>query len=403
MSEVNIYDVLKDKVKLTVGIIGCGNAGNQFVDKAYKAGYQQVFCVNSSMKDLDDNVINPKVNGFMVGTDGQGAGMDRNVAKELFKVNVEKMFNKEYLKNMLEDSDIIFVVTSCSGGTGSGVSPYITKAVKEMYPGKIVIFYGILPRLNGSTRELANSASCMAEIETLNSKLGIPYMLADLNYYDGISNEAAYNEILEKILSDVEVISGKYLNPSRFRMIDENDTKVVISAPGYMSIYRVDNITQQMIDKESVQSMIIKEIKHSPAVAIARDGLVEQMAVISNFPTDMEDCSKSGNYDEVINHVGRPLSIFENYAVISGGTGQIIMIFSGQSYPIGHMTQIDNLLKAMEEDRRQKEEARKSANSAMKSTYEFLQTTSSGADLLGKTKPADEETKKKILDGLFDI
>lgn len=400
----NMGTVLKDKVQLKVGIVGCGNAGNQLVEAAYNAGFRNVFIVNTSRKDMDDQLISGKIPGFLIGNAGQGAGSSRSTAKELFKMNYRELFDKSTFREVCENSDIIFVGASCSGGTGSGVSPVITSALKQMYPGKIIIFYGILPRISGSDTELSNSCTCVNEIEDLNAKkkLGIPYMLANLNYYEGVSNEIAYAKVIEKMVTDIEVIAGRFLHYSKYRMIDENDTRVVISAAGYMSIYMIDNITQQMIDKENIQQMLIKQIKNSPACPIARDGLLEQMAIISNLPSDMADSSKAGDYEEVIKYVGRPLTIFENYAIIPGGTGQVIAIFSGQSYPVGHMTNIDNVAKEGARIRKEKLEARKSYSAESTSTYEFIQSSGSNtADLLGKTGEADDRTKKQILDNLF--
>ena len=399
----NIVDALKEKVKLKVFCCGTGNAGSQFVDAAFKAGFKDAFCINSSSRDMDNDVLNANIPCFLVGSDGRGAGMNRNAAKELFKMNYRHLFENQKFVQYCEESDVIVVGTSCSGGTGSGVSPIVVKAIKQMYPNKIVMFYGILPRLTGSDVELSNAMACVAEIEELNKGgLGIPYMLADLNYYEGISNEVAFVKVVEKMVTDIKVIAGDYLNYSKYRMIDENDMKVIISPAGYMSIYKIDNITQQMVDKESIQSMLIKQIKHSPAVEIARDGLVDQMAFIYSVPEDMGDSAKSGDYVEINNYVGRPLGIFENYAIVRGGTAQVILIVSGQSYPVGKMTTINEIIRSGAEARRQKIEARKTADSSLNSTYKFLQDSSvSNVDLTGKSKSVDESDKNDILNNLF--
>lgn len=399
----NIVDALKEKVKLKCTVCGVGNAGSQFVDAAYKAGFRNVFCINSSSKDMDNDVLNANIPCFLVGSDGRGAGMNRNAAKELFKMNYRHLFENQKFVQYCEESDVIVIGTSCSGGTGSGISPIVVKAVKQMYPNKIVMFYGILPRLTSSDVELSNAMECVAEIEELNkSGLGIPYMLADLNYYEGISNEVAFVKVVEKMATDIKVIAGDYLNYSKYRMIDENDMKVIISPSGYLSIYKIDNITQQMVDKESIQSMLIKQIKNSPAVEIARDGLVDQMAFIYSVPEDMGDSAKSGDYAEINNYVGRPLGIFENYAIVRGGTAQVILIVSGQSYPVGKMTTINEIIRSGAEARRQKIEARKTADSSLNSTYKFLQDSSvSNVDLTGKSKSVDEADKNDILNNLF--
>lgn len=400
-------EVLKDKVHLSIGLIGTGNAGGQFVAAAAKRGYDDIFCINSSLKDMDGDVLSDTVNCFMVGSNGRGAGLNRSVAKDLFKINISELMDVPRFKEICEKNDVIVVGTSCSGGTGSGVSPILVKMIKKMYPQKIVIFYGILPRLSASPVELANAASCLNEVEQLNAGpngMGIPYMLVDLNYFDGVSTEEAYPAVINKMVFDMDVISGKYLNPSQYRMIDENDCRVVISSPGYMSIYSLNKITQQQIDKIPLLEMLIKEIKHSPAVDVARDGLIEQMAFISNMPADFDDGFKSGNYKPITDYAGTPLSIFENYAVVPGGSGQFIAIFAGQSYPVGHMSRINEILTKGAEDRKAKLEARKSFDGSAAGTYGFFQDGSrSTAALIDQTqKASDDDDKAKILDGLFD-
>ena len=397
MSETTIVDTLRDKVKLKVSVIGCGNAGNQLVEAAYKAGFENVFAVNSSSRDMDNDVLNANINCFLIGNNARGAGMNRNAAKDLFKMNFRQLFDNMKFKQICDESDVIIIGTSCSGGTGSGVSPIIVKALKQLYPTKTIIFYGILPRLSSSDVELSNAAACVSEIEDLNkgdNSLGIPYMLADLNYYEGVSNEVAFVKVIEKMINDIKVIAGDYLHYSKYRMIDENDMKVITSPAGLMSVY--------MIDKESIQSMLIKQIKHSPAVEIARDGLIDQMAFIYSVPEDMMDGAKSGDYTEITNYVGRPLGVFENYAVVRGGTAQIILILSGQSFPVSHMTQINEIIKKGAESRRQKIEARKTYDATMDSTYKFLQDSSvTNVDLTGKSTQIDESTKNDILGNLF--
>ena len=251
----NIVDALKEKVKLKCTVCGVGNAGSQFVDAAYKAGFRNVFCINSSSKDMDNDVLNADIPCFLVGSDGRGAGMNRNAAKELFKMNYRHLFENQKFVQYCEESDVIVIGTSCSGGTGSGISPIVVKAVKQMYPNKIVMFYGILPRLTSSDVELSNAMACVAEIEELNkSGLGIPYMLADLNYYEGISNEVAFVKVVEKMVTDIKVIAGDYLNYSKYRMIDENDMKVICLLTN-MDIPLGNNIGNSVEVLEAINSL----------------------------------------------------------------------------------------------------------------------------------------------------
>jgi hypothetical protein len=93
-----------------------------------------------------------------------------------------------------------------------------------------------------------------------------------------------------------------------------------------------------------MQQMMIKKIKHSPATEIMRDGIVKQMAAIINMPDDMTDSSKASDYEELIGYIGRPLTIFENYAITQGATGQMVIILSGQTTPYNRIARMNEIV-----------------------------------------------------------
>lgn len=406
MEGETLQTVLTEKVRLKVAVIGCGNAGSQLVSALYRAdtNAEDLLCVNTSRKDMDDKIVPPQIECFLAGTNGRGAGGDRNIGRELFSANYEDLFNKQSFVSMCERNDIIIVGASTSGGSGSGISPKLVEGLKQCYPGKIIIFYGILPRLNDSPSALANSRTCVNEIiDVANRCGGLPYMLIDLNYFNDMPNEIAYMSVISKMVQDIRTIRGDFLNYSSLRMIDENDTRKVISENGLMTIYSVDGITQQTLDKTNINQLLLKEVKHSPAVPIARDRLVKRVAFISNMPADMDDSSKADDYSEIFEYIGNPVGIFTNYAIISGGIGQMIMIASGQSFPIGHMTMMDDILSKAKADQEAKEAARKTYDPAMNDTYAYLQGSGTDSGLMvDSPQSLSGDARKKALKGLFD-
>lgn len=342
-----ISEELADRVKLSISVIGVGNAGNQVVARAFKRGYP-VFAINSSAKDLSNEITNSQIPSFMIGKEGRGGGKIREVAQELMTQNGINLLGVNAFTSMVEASDVVFVVGSTAGGTGSGVAPGLCGMLQEMYPGKIIIYYGIIPKLADSVLAQSNTLTCIDEITKLEP--AIPYMLADLSYYEDVSNDVAYADIGEHIINSIDVIAGKYLNYSENGMIDENDMRVIIGEPGYMSIYFLDKVTHQMVDKESIQSQMIRLIKHSPAVDIIHDGIVKELGVIVNCPNAMNEATKTGNYNELTSFIGTPFAIYENYSIReSVPTGQFITILSGQNLPYGRLSQLTAIVEAARE------------------------------------------------------
>jgi len=343
MGEV-IKGYLEKDVKLKISIIGVGNAGNQIVEKAIADKYP-VFAINSSIKDLSDSIINEEIPAFIIGNEARGAGKNREKAKELFKLNGKDLFGVSDFSDMVNSSDVIFVVAATSGGTGSGVSPELIKLFTNIYPNKNIIFYGILPKLSDSIMAQANTIQCMSEITECN----VPYLLADLMYYEDIPNNVAYDEIGKHIMESINIIRGDYLNPSNSGMIDENDMRTIIWESGYMATFMLNNMTMAQVDKFSIQSYMINKIKNSPAVQIQRDKIIKQLGVIVNCPDEMMEATRTGNYNELTEYAGIPLSIFENYSVADANYGQFITILSGMSLPYSRISLSKNKIAQHEE------------------------------------------------------
>lgn len=392
LEKVGIDEVLERKVALRCSLIGVGNAGNQLVNTAYSSDIE-VYALNTSAEDMHKVLMSDKIKSFIIGDEGRGAGKNRQTAKELFEINGKELLTKvPSFTSMIERSDVVFVAGSTGGGTGSSICPILVRFLKKFYPTKVIIYIGITPRKSSAYAEQINSHNCLQEVINLE----VPYILADLDYYDGVPNDIAYTEIQKYIVDCINVIRGKYLNKSPYGIIDENDMRTVISEPGYMSIYNLDNISQADLDKESMQSMMIKKIKHSPAVDIMRDGIVRQMAAIVNVPDDMKDASRSSDYHEIQDYIGKPLAVFENYAALSMiPHGQMILILSGQTMPytrLAHMAQV-----VKEQNERYARKKTYDINAMIDDTI----PVNTGVQSFLRKEKIDEEVKSKEIDDFF--
>ena len=109
---------LEDKVRLRISAIGIGNAGSQIAAALYKED-KEVFIINSSLRDLSDDVISSHIPSFIIGNEARGAGKNRMKAKELLKINGKQLFSIPQFIDMVEHSDIIFICASSAGGSGS--------------------------------------------------------------------------------------------------------------------------------------------------------------------------------------------------------------------------------------------------------------------------------------------
>lgn len=332
MNQSNVEAVVSS-TGLKIAVVGLGNGGSQAAIAAVKKGIPAMV-MNTSEKDLDDSLIGNQIKGYLIG-DGRGSGKDRDNAMALLKSGgkggIQDIFKNPYFRQIVEPADVVFVTFSTGGGTGSGIGPAMAKMIHQAYAHKVVIPYGILPKNAESVMAQANAIACVDDM----TKVGTPYMLADLSYYEGESQEVAFKKIGEYMAETMCVIRGDYLKMSTAGMADERDMLTVISEPGYMTINMKENLTDTMLATKSLQSYLIDEIKSSPACRIQKDGHLQYNLVITNVNSAVEDATKMGDFTELNGFIGEPKATYSNFAVDDSISDfEIFCIISGLTVPM---------------------------------------------------------------------
>lgn len=119
------------EAKITV--IGVGGAGNNCISRLCEMGIKgaSTVAINTDVKHLSISKADQKL---LIGKDltrGLGAGGYPDVGKRATEESERE------IKNVLKETDMIYLVTGLGGGTGTGGSPKIAQIAKEM--GCIVI------------------------------------------------------------------------------------------------------------------------------------------------------------------------------------------------------------------------------------------------------------------------
>ncbi len=121
-------DRLAEQASIKIRVIGCGGGGSNTVTSLKRSGMQgaAIIAINTDAshlrKETDANakiLIGEKV------THGYGAGNDPEKGKEA------AMDTQEVLKKATSSSDIIFLVATLGGGTGTGSAPVVAKFARE--------------------------------------------------------------------------------------------------------------------------------------------------------------------------------------------------------------------------------------------------------------------------------
>jgi len=122
------FEMLKDKSSI-IKVIGVGGGGGNAVNHMYRQGITGVDFIicNTDAQALEFSPIPNKVQLGASLTEGMGAGSIPEVGKNSAIENIED------IKNMLgPQTKMLFITAGMGGGTGTGASPIIAKAAKEL-------------------------------------------------------------------------------------------------------------------------------------------------------------------------------------------------------------------------------------------------------------------------------
>lgn len=122
------FDMLKEKSSI-IKVIGVGGGGGNAVNHMYRQGISGVDFIicNTDAQALESSPIPNKVQLGASLTEGMGAGSIPEVGKNSAIENIED------IKHMLGgNTKMLFITAGMGGGTGTGASPIIAKAAKEL-------------------------------------------------------------------------------------------------------------------------------------------------------------------------------------------------------------------------------------------------------------------------------
>lgn len=111
-----------------IKVVGVGGGGTNAVSRMIADGVENIqpYLINTEMSIL--NRVKTK-RALQIGketTKGLGAGADENMGE---KAALE---SKEQIKELLQNTDMLFITAGMGGGTGTGAAPVIAKIAKEM-------------------------------------------------------------------------------------------------------------------------------------------------------------------------------------------------------------------------------------------------------------------------------
>lgn len=218
------FDVPNSR-KSIIKVMGVGGGGGNAVNYMYTHGISDVdFIVcNTDAQVLKESPIPNKLQIGSILTEGLGAGTNPEIGRKAAEEDEER------IKEMLQDSKMIFITAGMGGGTGTGAAPVIAKYAKE----KKLLTVGIVtmpfsfegPKKKGLAEEGIREMKqhCDTVVVILNDK--IKDMHASLGFRQAFAQSD--NIITEAARSISEIVTKK-----GFMNVDFKDVYSVMHQAG---------------------------------------------------------------------------------------------------------------------------------------------------------------------------
>lgn len=341
---------------LKVGIIGLGNTGNQIASLAYEKLRIPVIAVNSSEKDLETitNAIPKKLISDAKGQ-SQGAGKNRQLAKKYLKDSIMSFLSSDDIQSFICELDILFIVSSTGGGTGSGTSLVMTNIISSMFPDVHVITVGILPVMNEALSAHVNTLEYLNELYgTLDHQT---YMLYDNDKYSNMPSYKMMEYVNNEVVKDIDVIRCTYNYSTKYDSIDEQDALRLMSFNGRILIARLEDVKERDLDSSSIEELLIKKIKNCAHVEIQRDRKVEATGLIVNI-SDAVSTDFDNHIPKVRDFIGTPDHDFNHISINADRKmpNNVFLIMSGLSVINDRIAKISDRIEEIEEKQKIREE-----------------------------------------------
>ena len=266
-------------------IIGIGAAGNKAAISAVEDGIdkiENILLVNSTLKDIPSDF---KGQTYCFQKAYGGCGKERNKAKQLMLKDLESdaMKLEQFLGiNTDNQAELVVLVSSTEGGTGSGSVPILASYINNVYhiPVHCFAFTGF----EEDGRGLMNTVEYFQEMEegfTVECLQNNKFM-KECNNNRIKAEQAANAEFCKKI----SILFGNPLRDSDHNIDPTDLLKVSAKTPGYMVIeFRQFS---KVKNRESFRAMIQDMIDESKALDI-NEPSQRRIAVMINIDKNSTD------------------------------------------------------------------------------------------------------------------
>jgi cell division GTPase FtsZ len=357
---------------LNILVLGLGQCGNRILDamnrEAFGSGgtFAKYYTRQKFPASVKTIAINTAINDLkgLVDTRAEdrlhvpylhGVGANRTLGKQVFEDNKEMIMSEVDRRGSF---DLIFLITSAAGGSGSSFAPLLVRELKNAYNAPIICI-AVLPFREEGSIFLQNAAFCLKDLVEAKST-GV--LLVDNQYLMKYSGDikSAYDKIntttARRLLFLIEALNSEML-----MVTDLGDLKTVMNGGigiGTMGFYEASK-------DSTIKSAILGSFKPSGLlfpVSVYKEG-ARAMLIIKGDKKylDLDQITKT--IEELSKEIGQ---VFKGVHV-QKGRPRVLSLITLNSVP-----ELEKLYAAVSESIRSEREMRDRSKSQLEGAFSHI-------------------------------
>ncbi len=215
--------------KARIKCVGIGGGGGNAINHMMEAGIADVdfIAVNTDAQDLRRNKAPYLLQVGNKSLKGLGVGGDPALGKQSAEESITE------LKDLISNTDLLFITAGMGGGTGTGVAPVLARVAKEKYADNILVVAVVTRpfQYEGYIKE----ERAKKGIEELQQYADCTLIIPNDSIFEIIDKKTpspvAYQYIDDVLLKAVKGISEVIIKPGEMN-IDYNDLKRIMLHSG---------------------------------------------------------------------------------------------------------------------------------------------------------------------------
>lgn len=213
-------------------IIGLGNCGTMIVKEIMKSSALddvKLYAIDSVTSTIDREFVDRVTIIPIQSDEKQGSGRNRERGAEMYKIHEEADDFAQMYQDAIDAKSPVLVITSSSGGTGSGSTAPLCEALVSR--GVQVIPIIITPDLSEPDAYHLNTNDLFSELADIVDAYGEPGV-PSYTIFQNPKNTVNYDPVNRDVVNLVEIILGVRNDYTTRDSIDESDLDTILKTPG---------------------------------------------------------------------------------------------------------------------------------------------------------------------------